>query len=210
MKRTKSSRSKTVCIIGAGGHTRSLINALELNGFSITGIYDDSYKPNDERINGYPVLGKIKDAPKTGLLVLSTGDNALRARWCKSFLAQVYAGTIIHPQALVENRVELGDHNQIFAGVYINANATIGRNNILNTNCILEHEAVIGDHNHISVGAILCGRVTIGNRCFIGAGAVVIDRTTVCNDVVIGANSVVIDDIREPGTYVGNPARKIK
>jgi len=33
---------------------------------------------------------------------------------------------------------------------------------------------------------------------------------TVCDDVVIGAGAVVTKDITEPGTYVGNPAKKIR
>ena len=33
---------------------------------------------------------------------------------------------------------------------------------------------------------------------------------TVCDDVVIGAGSVVTKDITEPGTYVGNPARRLR
>ena len=33
---------------------------------------------------------------------------------------------------------------------------------------------------------------------------------TICDDVVIGAGSVVTKDITEPGTYVGNPARKLE
>ena len=62
----------------------------------------------------------------------------------------------------------------------------------------------------MAVGAILCGRTVIGNRCMIGAGAVVIDQIKICDDVTVGANAVVVKDITVPGTYVGNPARKIK
>ena len=50
----------------------------------------------------------------------------------------------------------------------------------------------------------------IGNRCFIGAGATVIDKISICDDVIIGANAAVINNIDSPGTYVGNPVRKIK
>ena len=32
---------------------------------------------------------------------------------------------------------------------------------------------------------------------------------TICDDVVIGAGSVVTKEILEPGTYAGNPARKL-
>jgi len=32
---------------------------------------------------------------------------------------------------------------------------------------------------------------------------------SICDDVVIGAGAVVTKDITEPGTYVGNPTRKL-
>jgi len=44
----------------------------------------------------------------------------------------------------------------------------------------------------------------------IGAGAVVTDKISICDNVIIGAGSVVIRDIEDAGTYVGNPAKRIK
>jgi serine acetyltransferase len=44
----------------------------------------------------------------------------------------------------------------------------------------------------------------------IGAGATVIDRIHIADHVVIGAGSTVVADIREPGTYVGCPARLVR
>lgn len=34
-------------------------------------------------------------------------------------------------------------------------------------------------------------------------------KITICNFVTIGAGAVVVKDITEPGTYVGNPIKKI-
>ena len=66
------------------------------------------------------------------------------------------------------------------------------------------------DGLYISIGASLMGRTIIGNNCFIGAGATIIDNIKITDNVIIGANSLVINDISYPGTYVGNPVRKIK
>ena len=49
---------------------------------------------------------------------------------------------------------------------------------------------------------------TIGNRVSIGTNATIMP-VNICDDVVIGAGSVVTKDITEPGTYAGNPARKM-
>ncbi|MBN1788105.1 MAG: acetyltransferase [Sedimentisphaerales bacterium] len=198
-----------VYLIGAGGHTRSLINLVELNGLKILGIYEDNFT-NGEVINSYNVLGTISAIKGDDLLILSVGDNVKRSRLFEEYRGQLYKEALIHPDSIIEKRVEMGCCNQIFAGACINSNAKLGDNNIINTRCVLEHEVIIGSGNHISVGTVICGRAQIGDRCFIGAAAVVIDKVRICDDVTVGAGAIVVKDIESPGTYVGNPARKIK
>ncbi len=200
-----------VFILGAGGHTRSLINLLEYNHYKIEGIYDDNFEVRSkETINTYKVLGKLKELSKDGIVVLSFGELKKRKQLFLQLESQILKDNLVHPKAHIENYFNSGPSNQIFANVVINSNTTLGANNIINTGAIIEHEVTIGNHNHISVGSILCGRVTIGNDCFIGAGTTIIDKLSITDEVIIGANSVVIRNIDEPGTYIGNPARRIK
>lgn len=49
----------------------------------------------------------------------------------------------------------------------------------------------------------------IGNRVSIGSNATIMP-VTIADDVVIGAGAVVTKDITEPGSYAGNPARRLK
>ncbi|MEX2359676.1 MAG: acyltransferase [Gammaproteobacteria bacterium] len=49
----------------------------------------------------------------------------------------------------------------------------------------------------------------VGSRVSIGTNATVLP-VTICDDVVIGAGAVVTRNITEPGTYAGNPARKLR
>jgi acetyltransferase-like isoleucine patch superfamily enzyme len=48
----------------------------------------------------------------------------------------------------------------------------------------------------------------IGNHVSIGSNATLLP-VSICDHVVIGAGAVVTKDITEPGTYAGNPARRI-
>jgi len=198
-----------IVVIGAGGHTRSLLTLINKSVYTLVGIYDDNFQKN-EKINDIMVLGRIKDIPEGIKIVLSIGDNKKRTEMYKIFKKRVLKSNLIHSSAVVETYTSLGNSNQIFANAVINAGAKIEQNNIINTGCILEHEVIIGSHNHISVNSTICGRVKIGNNCFIGAGTVIIDKLTICDNVLIGANSVVIKNISESGVYVGNPARRIK
>lgn len=200
-----------IYIIGAGGHTRSLINLLEHNSFTIGGIYENSFHiANEEIISSYKVLGKINEISQDRMVVLSFGDAQKRKKLFLQLNSQVLKENLIHPTVTIEKYFKTEDANQIFANVYINSHVTIGTNNILNTGAVLEHEVRIGSHNHISIGAILCGRTSIGNGCFIGAGATIIDKISISDNVTIGANAVVVSNIDKAGTYVGNPARRIK
>ena len=204
---------KNIAIIGAGSHTRSSINLLKQDfkdaSFS---IFDDSYSHKvEEYIDDIKVVGAISEINnEIQNIFLSIGDNKKREEHFHIFNNKIIKENLIHNAAYKEKNITIGTANQIFANTYINSHVEIGDNNIINTSAILEHEAKIGNHNHISVGAKICGRATIGSRCFIGAGAIVIDKISICDDVIIGAGSVVINDITLSGTYVGNPARKIK
>ena len=49
----------------------------------------------------------------------------------------------------------------------------------------------------------------IGNHVSIGSNATILP-VTICDNVVIGAGAVVTKDIIKSGTYIGNPAKKLK
>lgn len=52
-------------------------------------------------------------------------------------------------------------------------------------------------------------KTTIGNNVSIGSNSTILP-INICDNVVIGAGSVVTKNITVSGTYVGNPAKKIK
>lgn len=200
-----------VCILGAGGHTRSLIPVIEENGFEIFGIYDNSFNPAaEELILGYPLKGKLDDIPTNAKIILSIGDCKKRSEIYNELSSRLELDNLIHRTAFIDKRASLGNSNQILGNAFINAGAIISNNNIINTGAIIEHEVRLGSHCHISIGSVLGGRVNVGNNCFIGAGATVIDNISICDGVTIGANSTVIRNIDEAGIYVGSPARKAK
>lgn len=49
----------------------------------------------------------------------------------------------------------------------------------------------------------------VGDRVYVGSNATILP-VSICDDVVVGAGSVVTKDITEPGTYAGNPARRLE
>lgn len=155
---------------------------------------------SDEFLNATP---NVRSFPA----VIAIGDGAVRKRiekensdieiWGNVDLGTSYA------------QVDIGDGCIICPGAIITTNVWIGRHIIVNVNASISHDCNIGDYSTISPGAVLCGNVTLGENVFIGANAVVREKIKICDNVIIGAGAVVVKDIDKPGTYVGNPAKRL-
>lgn len=98
----------------------------------------------------------------------------------------------------------------ICPGTILTTNIALGEHVIINLNCTIGHDTKIGAFTTLSPGVNVSGNVTIGELCYIGSNAVIREGITICDNVIIGAGGVVVKDITEPGTYVGNPVKKIK
>ena len=193
-------------LYGASGHAKVIIDILESSGISVSGLFDDD--PTIKELCGRPVLGKFAGQALDAPLILSIGDNAIRAKFSKSL--QLDFGTAIHPSAIISPSATIAMGTVVMQGVIVQAEAKVGKQVILNTNASIDHECVVGDFAHISPSSVLSGRVKIGEGAFIGSGAVLIPGIKVGKWCTIGAGAVVIKDIPPYCTAVGNPARIIQ
>lgn len=50
----------------------------------------------------------------------------------------------------------------------------------------------------------------IGNDVTVYSNSVIVGNIKVADNVIVGANSVVLSDLKEAGTYVDSPARKVR
>ena len=200
-----------VNVVGAGGHSRSLIALLSACNISVERVVDLSATAG-EQILGIPVIDINSEALKLSKhsSVVAIGDNTARRKALTEIGERIYPLPLIHPSALIEPSSKIGRCSQIFAGAYVGPLAQVGENVILNTYSIVEHEARVGNDSHIAVGAKILGRAQVGKSCFIGAGAVIKDNVSVCDQVTVGANSFVNKSIHEPGIYVGTPVKRLK
>lgn len=199
-----------VIIIGAGGHGKVIADIVLSAGNTLLGFLDDGRL--GQTCLGFPVLGKIEDYVNypQAEFVIAIGNAAAREKIAGDVTGVTWH-TAIHPAAVISKLdVTIGEGTVIMAGAVVNPGAAIGRHCIVNTTAVVEHDNRIGDFVHVSVGAKLAGVVTVGKSTWIGVGAAVKNATTICGDCMIGAGAVVVKDIREPGTYVGVPARRLQ
>ncbi len=162
---------------------------------------------------GFPIVGRNADAVRfidEADFVVAIGDLETRKKLTEDLSSYGASfATLIHPSAVLGSRVQIGEGTVVMAGAIIQAESVIGKSCIINTASSVDHNCRVGDYSHVAVGARLCGMVTVGSEVWIGASATVINGIHVCNDCVLGAGTVVVKNIKEPGTYVGVPAKRI-
>jgi sugar O-acyltransferase (sialic acid O-acetyltransferase NeuD family) len=206
--------SPALCIVGCGGHARS-VGEIALGTGYATLLFVDANARDGERIFGFPVITFDAFADREAALahhIAALGDNAAR----EAANAQVRRLTASAPANVIASDVragrdmELGEGVFIGAGVHLGPCVRIGDGAIINTRAVVEHESVVGAWTHVAVNATILGRAVIGRRVLVGARATILDGLNVGDDAVIGAGAVVVRDIVEPGVYAGVPARRIR
>ena len=132
--------------------------------------------------------------------------------------------TVVEPSNLYEctlgDNVFVGPFCEIQKGVSVRARTKVQSHSFIcelvsiGEDCFIGH-GVMFINDTFSDGGPAGGDASkwkstrIGNRVSIGSNATILP-VSVCDDVVIGAGAVVTTDISEPGTYVGNPAKRLK
>lgn len=192
-------------IVGASGHGKVVADIAKLSGYRDIVFLDNN--PEIKECAGYPVLGPdtmVKDLE--GDLFIAVGNAEIRRRLMDREAGRSFP-VLIHPSAVIAEGVKIGDGTVVMAGTVVNPDTKIGKGCIVNTSSSIDHDCVVEDFSHIAVGAHLCGTVHVGKGTWIGAGATVSNNVDICGNCMIGAGAVVVKDIKEPGTYVGVPAK---
>ncbi len=113
----------------------------------------------------------------------------------------------IGPFVEIQKNVEVGARTRIQSHSFICELVTIGQD------CFIGH-GVMFINDPFTAGGPAQGKrelwreTHIGDRVSIGSNATIMP-VKICDNVVIGAGSVVVQSITEPGTYAGNPARRL-
>jgi sugar O-acyltransferase (sialic acid O-acetyltransferase NeuD family) len=209
---------KSILLIGAGGHCRSIIDIIEnTNFFQVQGVIDHQDSKSTE-VSNYPVVGKGDDlasfSSKIKYAFPTVGFLQCQSKRAKLFFkiqeADFSIPNIISQRSYISPHAKMKNGNAVMHDVVININCKIGFNNIMQTKSILEHDVVVGNHNYISTSAVINGGVNLGNYNLIGSNVTINQGCNIGDNITIGSGAVVVNEIAEPGTYTGIPARKIK
>lgn len=203
---------RTLVIIGAGGHGKVVADIAEQLGCYEEILFCDDSTVQKTVLN-YPVVGdsqKALEYVEKADYIVAIGNGKIREKVMSNLKSQGgRIATLIHPRATVSRYAKIGCGTVVMAGAVLNPDSVIGEGCIINTGATVDHDCVIKDYVHTAVGSHLCGTVAVGSHTWIGAGAIVKNNVNICGDCMIGAGAVVVKDIKEAGTYIGVPARRI-
>ncbi|MFD1348012.1 acetyltransferase [Oceanobacillus caeni] len=205
--------SNKLLIIGASGHGKVIADiALKMDKWQEIAFLDDDQNLNT--IMGLEVIGVSDMAYKVINkydIFVGIGNNTIRKKILEK-LESLGANIpiLIHPSAVVGEKVSFGVGTVVMAGSVINCCTSIGKGCVINTGSTIDHDNKIGDFIHISPGAHLAGTVTVGQGTWLGISSVISNNISIASNCQIGAGAVVVKDITESGIYIGVPARRIK
>jgi sugar O-acyltransferase (sialic acid O-acetyltransferase NeuD family) len=209
---------KSIVILGAGGNSLGIIDALDALGgqlYRIEGILDDIPENLGRSVLGYPVVGTIAEAHRfKGCRFVNGISSVASFRKIPDIVKRVGVPdarfeTVVHPRATVAPSARVGPGSVILAGSVICPEVAVEQHVIILQNTTINHHTRVGAYATLSAGVTVLGYVDIGRSAFIGGGSTVVPQCRIGESALVGAGSVVIRDVPAGKVVAGNPAREI-
>jgi len=191
-------------LIGNGGHAREVQAQMSIELFRF--VSDEYWKEGDNKL-----LPLSKFNPDKYVVMIAVANSKDREDIVNQLPINTQYFTFIHPTAqLMSNDITIDEGSFIGANSIITCNVKIGKHSILNRANHIGHDCRVGDYFSAMPGSIVSGNVNIGDKVYLGTNSSIREKINICDNVIIGLNTGVVKDIKESGTYAGQPIKKIK
>lgn len=203
---------KSLAVIGAGGFSAEVVEAAELAGWNVTGLYDDDEAAKGRMVLGRPCLGPISDFElgATGVYVMAIGTNEVRQRIAARLaVAGHIAVAVVDPRSAVSRTAAISAGAYVGAGAFVGPQVKIGQHVIVNVGGAVGHDASIGDFSQLCPGARVSGFGVLGEGAFMGSNAVLGPHGVMGEWSKLGAASFASRTVAARTLAVGVPARTI-
>lgn len=177
------------------------------------GFLDDNRERHGMTIAGLPVLGGVEWVAANPGIGVAIGLGNPRARQEAAHRlrdAGAVFPTLIHPTALIGERVQLGEGVIVCAGTTITVDVEIGEFSMFNLHCTVGHDARIGAFCTLAPGCNISGYVVLEEGVELGTNVAVLPGKRIGARSIVGAGAVVTSDLPAMVTAVGVPAKVIK
>jgi sugar O-acyltransferase (sialic acid O-acetyltransferase NeuD family) len=202
--------AKSLIVLGAGGHGKSVISIARTAGYVVEAVTDDDPALWGKELLGVPVVPP--DAPlcreEGRLAIIGVGDNRKRKEIAQRFSHFEWA-TIIYPGSYTNPSGEIGPGTIVLPWAVLGAESHVGAHVIVSAQCTVGHDTVIGDFAHLAPGVHVAGDVVIGEGVFMGISSAVVPAVHIGEWTVVGAGGVVVRDLPARCKAMGLPARPV-
>ena len=167
---------KRLLVIGAGGHGRSVAEAVLLRQeYALTAFLDDAAQPG-QGVWDWPVWGTtaiLSDCRgRIDAVVVALGNNGLReALHLRVRAAGLALATVVHPVACVSPRATVGEGSALMAGAVVGTGAKLGEGVIVNCGAVVDHDCRVEPFGHLGVKAGMAGGTVLGHGAWMQAGS---------------------------------------
>ena len=215
--------SRKVAILGGQGNAAVVAAAIEharrmgATDLEVAGFLNDRV-PVGEKIDLFPVIGKIADAQRLlaeGYWFINTifridGNRERIAMFENLGIPDDRLATFVHPMAYVAPSVELGPGCVILPNVSMSPATKLGKGCLMMAGSMMGHDNVVGDFCHIAAQAAVGSYLKIGKGVHIGLNATIHEYMTIGDYATLGMGAVLKHDIGEGEIWAGNPARFLR
>lgn len=215
--------NRKVAILGGQGNAAVVAAAIEharrigATDLEVAGFLNDR-TPVGEKIDLFPVIGKIEDAQRLlaeGYWFINTifridGNRERIAMFENLGIPDDRLATFVHPMAYVAPSVELGPGCVILPNVSMSPATKLGKGCLMMAGSMMGHDNVVGDFCHIAAQAAVGSYLKIGKGVHIGLNATIHEYMTIGDYATLGMGAVLKHDIGEGEIWAGNPARFLR
>ncbi len=198
-------------VVGAGGHAKVVLAALDALGTPAHAVLDDNPARWGTDLLGVPIVGPLAELatwPEVRA-VIAIGSNARRYELARAHPAVEWL-TVVHPSAIVHGSTTLGAGAMVIWRAVVEPDARIGAHAIVNSGAIVCHDCTVGEAAHVSVTSVMAGNAHVEEGVFLGMNAGVIGGVRVGAWSTVGAGASVVRDVPPRSVAMGVPARVIR
>ena len=167
----------------------------------ILGFVDDTREPGEEIVPGLTCLGSLEQvaneatsAPDRAGMALAIGYANMPGR-LQAFERARGMGygfqSFVHPRAVVERNVVLGEGCFVLAGAILDHFVELGPANYIDIGVLIGENARFGANNYLSSGTVVGGSVEVGKGNFFGLNCSVVNDVSIGNHNFINASALV-------------------
>lgn len=161
--------TKSLLILGAGGHGKVVKEIAEALGYTKIAFLDD---------NSTEAVGKIADSKafvkEYHEAFVGIGNNKFRGELLTRLEQEgLNIPVLIHPTAYVSKSAVIGQGTVVEPKAIVNANSKVGFGCIISVGSIVDHDAVLEDCVHVNAGAICKAGSFVVKETKLEAGQVV-------------------------------------